>query len=104
MYKQIIALLVLSLLIVIGATYFAIILQWILDIHQGVIHVLSRMFSTSSAGEIATQFVAFILMPLVVAAVIAIVYKLLRKKMVPYFMHIIWVLWIIQVTGVLLRH
>jgi hypothetical protein len=54
------------------------------------------VFSGSQAGSIPKNLIALLSLPLLVGLVPAIIYWMVRRHWFPYFMQIVWVVWLIQ--------
>ena len=100
MLKQIIALIVFSIAIVLSMSYIHHGVQWLISAHNWVTHLLSDVFSGGQAGSLLKGLIALLSIPVVVGLIPASVYWLARHRWIPYFMEIVWVVWLIQ-TGAL---
>lgn len=101
MLKNIIALLVFTLLAVVGSHYVHPFIMALLSGHDWVSQLLLQVFSGGQAGNIAREFLALLAMPLIIGLIPAFVYWLAKRRLFPYFMHTIWAVWIIQVTAII---
>jgi hypothetical protein len=79
-------------------------LHYLLSLITLAYHALYKMmgwvFSNDSLGTIIRQSVVFILVPVVVAFISSLIYKLIKKTGLPhpYFMLIMWVSWVMLIT------
>lgn len=100
MFKQIVFLLVLSLLIVIGTAYAHQAMQYLVNAHEWIDGMLTEVFSGGTAGNIIRQLIALLAIPVFVGLVPAIIFWMVKRRWMPYFMEIVWVIWLLQ-TGAL---
>ena len=96
MIKQIIALVLLSMIIVFGMSYAQQAIQLLLNAHDWVSQVLTEVFSGGQAGNLARGLIALLALPLLAALIPAIAYWMLRRSWFPYFLEIVWIVWLVQ--------
>lgn len=99
MYKQIlslIAIVALSAAVVLFMPQAKMIVAFMVDAHGHVSNILADVFSGGNAGNIARGLVALIAIPFIVGLVPSLIYFLVRKHWCPYFMEIMWVVWLLQ--------
>jgi hypothetical protein len=96
MLKHIIAILVLSALVVLFMPQTEMVVQALLTAHEWVANLLTNVFSSGEAGNIARSLIALLSIPLVAGLVPALVYWIVRKHWLPCFMEIMWVVWLVQ--------
>lgn len=104
MLKQVIALLVLSIVIILGMSYAQQSLQWIVDAHDWVSQVLTNVFSGGEAGDLTRKLLALLAIPLVISLIPVVVYWLARRSWFPYFMQIFWVTWLLQTAALVIQY
>lgn len=104
MFKQIIILLVLSLLIIVGMLYAQQGLQFLVAGHDWINEQLTQIFSGGQAGNIIRQLLALLAIPLIVGLVPAIIFWMIRRRWIPCFMEIIWVTWLIQAGALIILY
>jgi len=104
MLKQIIILLVLSVAIILGMTYAQMGVQWLLDAHDWISQILMDVFSGGQAGNIARELIALLSVPILVGLVPALIYWIIRRHWFPYFMEIVWVVWLIQAGALVITY
>lgn len=102
MYKEMIAMILISILIILTATYCMQALQLILDFHDMVDNMLAYVFSSGKIGSLIAQLVSYLVLPLISASVFAAGYFLFRRHFSPHFMMIAWVVWLVQTTALVL--
>lgn len=70
--------------------------------HQFVIDKLSMVFANGSTGIFIKQTLALLLIPIGFALVPTLVYWGFKRKPMPYFMHVLWGVWLALATSLAL--
>jgi hypothetical protein len=96
MLKQIIALIAFSIAIVLAMSYAQQAVQLLVSAHGWVAQILTQLFSEGQAGNLARGLLALLALPVLIGLVPTIIYWMLRRHWFPYFMEIVWVVWLIQ--------
>jgi len=96
MLKQIIVLVTLSVAIVLSMSYAQHGVQWLIGAHDWVSKLLTDVFSGGQAGNLARGLIALLSIPFLVGLVPTTAYWVIRRHWFPYFMEIVWVVWLIQ--------
>lgn len=96
MLKQIIVLLALSAAIILSMAHAQQVTQMLVSGHEWVAQLLAQVFSEGQAGNLARGLIALLAIPMLVGFVPAFVYWLVRRRWLPYFMQIVWVIWLVQ--------
>lgn len=96
MFKQIIALVAFSAAIVFSMSYAKQGVQLLLDSHDLISQMLTHLFSQGQAGNIAKGLIALLSVPVLVGLVPTIIYWMVRRHWFPYFMDVVWIVWLIQ--------
>ncbi len=104
MLKNIAAILILSVVIILGMPYAQQGLQLILSGHAWISDVLTNVFSGDTAGNIIHQLIALLIIPVVVAFVPAIIYWIIKRTWFPYFMELVWVIWLVQTSALVILY
>lgn len=102
MLKQVIALIALSAAIVLFMSYSQQGIQWLVNAHAWVSHLLTNLFSEGEAGNIARALIGLLAIPLLVGLLPAFIYWLAKRNWFPYFMEIVWVVWLVQAGALLM--
>lgn len=102
MIKQMIALVVASILIIVGMTYSQQVMQYIINAHDWIAQILTEVFSGGQAGNLARGLIALLAIPVVVGLIPALVYWAIKRNWFPYFMQLVWVTWLLQVGALLI--
>mgnify|MGYP000505800931 CR=1 FL=1 len=104
MLNQMIIYLILTLLVVIFSAYFHGIIKAIDSLYVYTENYLSTLFTHNHTGSILVKMLALLFIPLIIAAIPALLYRLIKGKEMPYFLSITWFLWLIIVlTHFLIR-
>lgn len=93
------ALIALSILIILSMTYAQHILNWLLAAHKWVADILTQVFSGGQAGDLTRQLLALLALPFFVGLIPVLVYWLIKRSMLPCFMRIVWVTWLVQTAA-----
>lgn len=104
MLKQIIALIAFSVAIVLSMSYVQHGVQWLISAHDWVTQLLSDVFSGGQAGSLLKGLIALLSIPVIVGLVPTAVYWLVRRNWFPYFMEIVWVVWLIQAGALIMMY
>jgi len=104
MLKHIVAIIILSVLIVVGMPYVQQGLQFILSCHEWLSNILKNVFSGDQAGNIIRQLIALLAIPVLVSLVSTIIYWLAKRSWFPYFMELVWVIWLVQTSALVILY
>lgn len=104
MLKQVIALIAVSVAITLSMPYAQQGVQFLLSAHDWIAQILTEVFSVGNAGNIARGLIALLSIPILVAFMPAVVYWMLRRHWFPYFMEIVWVVWLVQAGALVVMY
>lgn len=96
MIKQIIALITLSVAIIFSMSYAQQSVQFLVTAHDWISQLLTEVFSGGQAGNIARGLIALLSIPFLCALIPTLLYWVVRRHWFPYFMEIMWIIWLIQ--------
>lgn len=99
MLKQTIFYLALSILVVVFARYFALGIIHIDHIYTWLNLKISTVFSNSFMGLTVQQIIVLMALPIVVAGVPALTYKVVKGGTMPYFLNVVWFVWLVVVLS-----
>lgn len=102
MFKHLVAIVALSLAIVMFMTHAQQVIDNLLAAHDWVAKALSAVFSNEKPGDTAKNLIALLAIPFVIGLIPSIFYWLLRKSWFPYFMNIVWIVWLVQVGALIM--
>jgi hypothetical protein len=101
MLKQIIAILVLSVLIISSMSYTQQALEFLVTAHDWIADVLTQVFSGGTAGEMARKLLALLAVPLIIGLIPALIYWIVKRSWFPHFMSLVWVVWLVQAAALI---
>ena len=102
--KQIIAIIVLSLFILLSISYVHQGLQLLIDLHSWISQLLTEVFSGGQIGNLIRGLLAMLSVPVIIALIPAGIYWVIKRHWFPYFMEIIWVIWLIQAGALIMMY
>lgn len=103
MLKHIIALIALSVGIVLAMSYAQSIIQLLLNAHDWISELLTDVFSAGQTGNLARGLIAILALPFLTAMVPTVLYWFVRRSWFPYFLEIVWVIWLLQAGALLVN-
>lgn len=104
MIKQVIALIVLSVAIVLAIPYAQQAVEFMIDAHDWVAQILTEVFSVGQAGNLARSLIALLSVPVLIAFIPSLLYWIVRRHWFPYFMEIVWVVWLVQAGALVVMY
>lgn len=97
--KQSLIYLTLSIIIVLFAEYAQVFVVY-LDLFYTYINIkLAPVFSNSGIGILIRKVVSLIAIPVAIASIPAVIYRLVKGSNMPYFIQVTWLLWLIIVLS-----
>ncbi|WP_133126837.1 hypothetical protein [Legionella nagasakiensis] len=99
MLRQSMIYLFLSVLVVVFAAYAHLVIVYIDMFYMYVNLKLSPIFSQSEAGIMIRKVFSLVMIPVAIAAIPALTYRLIKGRNMPYFIQITWLLWLIVVLS-----
>lgn len=104
MLKQILALIIGSLLITLTFVYDQQAIQYLITSHDWVAMWLRNIFSGGQLGTTARELIALLAVPTGAGFACAAIYYVLRRHWFPYFMEVVWVVWLIQASAIIITY
>ncbi len=104
MLKHVIVLLVVSILVILFMSYAQTGLVWIVAAHDWVADMRTQVFSGGQAGDITRQLLALLSIPLAIGFIPVIVFWLAKRQWFPYFMQVVWVVWLVQTAALVIQY
>ncbi len=104
MLKQGLIYLILSIIIVVFSSYAGVLIDYIKTLYGYLDFWLTPIFRISDTGAMIRGTLILVLLPLILTGIPALIYRLLKKKEMPYFMEATWIIWLIIVFSNLLNH
>ncbi len=80
------------------------IIQLLVSAHDSVSGILTSVFNGGPAGNIAREGVALLIIPLLAGLIPAMIFFLVRKHWLPWFMEIVWIVWLLQAGALLVNY
>ncbi len=66
--------------------------------------LLLQIFAGGELGSAIRNLLSVIAIPLLIGAIPACIYWLAKQRRFPYFMHIVWIVWLVQMTAIIILH
>jgi hypothetical protein len=104
MLKQGIVYFILSLLIILFATYAKIFFVYIDLFYVYLNNALLPLFGSSFMGEAIRDMLTLVLTPFLLASLPALIYWVIKRKKMPHFIVLIWLFWLILALSNYLIH
>ncbi len=99
MLKQSLIYLVLSILVVIFARYMHVLVVY-LDICYTYANLkLAPLFSNSQSGIILRGVIILTLLPIIITAIPALIYRAFKGGLMPYYFEVTWMIWFLIVVS-----
>lgn len=103
--KNLLVLVLFSLGVIYGAPHLRPTLFFLVSSRDWISQLLLQVFSGGQLGFIIRKLLSLLAIPLLVGAIPAFIYWLSKRRRFPYLMQVIWAVWLIQTTAiVLLQH
>jgi len=103
MLKQVLLVVLLSIIAVFFAHQLNLVLHWIVSFHQLLAHTIDNIFAGGKLGHFIREVVALLLPPLLIAVVIELLMRLIKQDSTRYASYGLWVTWIVLLVLVGLR-
>jgi hypothetical protein len=96
MFKKLLALLVFSAAFIFFMPYAQQGVQLLLTGHERIADALTNVFNGGDTGNMVRAFIALLSIPLIVGLIPAIIFWLIKRTWLSFFMDIVWFVWLIQ--------
>lgn len=73
-------------------------IAWIAESHQFILNKLALLFSGDQWGRIIRFSLALIAIPLLLGLIPAFFYWIFKRRWMPYYMVVVWIIWCILIT------
>lgn len=104
MFKQTIIYLIISAFVIFFAKYAHLLIINVDLIYTYLNLKLAFIFNTNPTGIFIRKIVTLIVIPVLLVSIPGLIYWIVRKKRMPYFFEMIWVIWMIIVLSNILIH
>jgi hypothetical protein len=99
MLRQSLIYLLLSILVVLFAKYAHLLVVYI-DMFFVYINVkLAPVFNPTGWGLLVRKMLVLVILPIIIAGIPALIYRAIKGKEMPYFLPLVWVIWVIIVLS-----
>lgn len=104
MLRQSLIYLLLSIFVVVFARFAHMLIVYIDMLYAFINIKLTPIFSQGGLGIVIRKVILLVLIPVLIAAIPALSYRLIKGKDMPYFIELTWCLWLVIVlSNVLIR-
>lgn len=104
MSRQIVIYLLLSILVVVFAQHLHLVIVWISAFYAWVNSLLTPVFSKGGLGDSVCKIILLTAIPVLIAAIPALLYRLIKGKDMPHLFVVTWCLWLIIALSNILIH
>jgi len=101
MLKTAIVLLLISVVAVLFQSELAYLIHYLLLANNKLAHGLGNIFSSGPTGRVILETITLFVIPVVITAVIALLWLLVRRKQMPHIVATVSVLWTILLVTIL---
>lgn len=102
-FTQVIVLIVLAIIIAAARSYVAQGVHGLLAVHDWLTSWFSYVFSDGALGSFIKLCLSFIVLPFFIVGILAIIYAIVKKSFMPQFMLIVWAVWLVMATALVMR-
>src|SRR3990167_10976728 len=102
MVKQIIILIIASLIVILASDYLNPILTWLMQLNDWLCGLLKQVFSRGLVGHTLTHALPLFVIPVVLGGLVSAVYWMFKRAQMAYFNEVMWAIWLV-LTVLLLR-
>ncbi len=104
MIKNFIVLILFSLGVIFGVKHIQPTILLLVSSRDWISQLLLQVFSGGEIGSAVRNLISLLVIPLVIAAIPTLVYWLSKGRLFPYFMHVVWAVWLLQTTAIVVLH
>ncbi|MFC3909204.1 hypothetical protein ACFORL_08985 [Legionella dresdenensis] len=104
MLRQSLIYVVLSILVVLFAKYAHLLIVYIDMLYAWFNVKLTPLFNYGGWGTLIRKVILLVLIPVLIAAIPALIYRLIKGKDMPHFIELTWCLWLVIVLSNVLIH
>jgi hypothetical protein len=95
MLKHFLLLIVASLIVILACSYVRLGLGTLAALHQWIIHALGQVLATGQLAVLLKKLLGLLIIPLALGGILEAIYWILKRGIMPYLFHVIWVTWLI---------
>jgi len=112
MLKHIGLIVLLTVVAVLAMGYVQDALMWWLSMYDQALSLFANLFSAGTSEDasrkllalLAPKIATLLAIPFVIGLVPTIIYGLAKRRMLPIFMNIVWITWLVQITAVIVQY
>lgn len=104
MLQRSIIYLLLSTIVVVFAKYITVLIVYIDLFYAWVNVILSPLFNKGGIGYMISKVLLLVIIPVIIASIPALIYRLINKRTMPGFFELTWCLWLVIVLSNVLIH
>jgi xanthosine utilization system XapX-like protein len=101
MLKQVILIVVLSLIAIFFRVELSHLLNALVYVHNQVSHLLHMIFAEGATGRVIQNLISLLIIPFVCGLIVGVVFWLVKREAMPHIMAVVWVLWLILLITML---
>lgn len=95
---SVLILVILSILAVFFIPEVRILLHWIADAHRFLLDKLALLIAGGEIARVVRTTLALVIIPFIIALIPAFFYWLFKRRMMPNYMAVVWVIWFVLLT------
>lgn len=103
MKRHFLWLVLLSVVGLLCVNYIDLLFTYIMSAQHWLDSLLGRFFSSSGWGQLARHAIGLIVIPLLIAFIPALIYRIFMKKEFAYFTCVLWLAWTVLLTLVVIK-
>jgi hypothetical protein len=103
MLKQMLIIIITSIIILLILPYAHNTLIYLLQFHQEIIALLNTIFSGSKIALFIRDLLALLFIPLLIIGFISSAYAIIRKHTFPYIIPLAWGTWLVMITALIMK-
>src|SRR5437763_17015742 len=104
MLKHVVVIVTSSIVVILGMAYAQTGLEYVISAHEWLSNLLKDVFSTGHIGNLIRELLALLVIPLAIGLLPAVAYWLAKRSWFPYFMEVVWVVWLLQAAALIVLY
>lgn len=102
MIRQTLVYLFISIVVVLFAKYTHLLIVYIDMLYTYVNVTLAPVFNNTDLGIMIRRVLTLVLLPVIISGIPALIYRLIKRQNMPYYIEITWIIWLIIVLSKIL--
>ena len=103
MFKQFVLIILLSFVGIFFGQEIGHLLDGLIYLHNYIARTLRLIFSDDNVGQVIQDMVSLLVIPVFTGFLVAAVFWLIKRVAMPHIMAVIWVLWLILLTTIVVQ-